>query len=48
MLLVATMAIGQGVIKNLAQFGGDKVKQQQIFKTGLWVVIIASVLKLVL
>lgn len=44
MVLVATMAIGQGVIKHLAEFGLDKDKQQQIIKNGLWVVIISSLI----
>lgn len=44
MILIATMAIGQGVIKYLAEFNSDKNKQQQIFKNGLWIVIISSII----
>lgn len=44
MVLVATMAIGQGVIKYLAEFSLDKNKQQSIFKTGIWIVIISSLI----
>ena len=43
MLLIASMAIGQGVIKHLAEYSADKSKQQLVFKTGFWIVLISSV-----
>ena len=44
MLLIATLAIGQGVVKYLAEYSYDKTKQQQVIKTGLWMVVITSLI----
>jgi PST family polysaccharide transporter len=44
MVLIATLAIGQGVIKYLAEYSYNKNKQHLVIKTGLWMVIISSLL----
>ena len=42
--LFASAAIGVGVIKYLAEYGGDKVAQFRVIRTAFWLIFIASFL----